>query len=109
VARFVGSANVAEGSLAQRISGEAKSFAVRAEHVRLLGMDERIPDNFMRCEGTVLDVQYHGALNRWQVSLDGGAVFAANVNDAPGIQVMHPGERVQLAWSRADAVPLAGE
>ncbi|MGE0115094.1 MAG: ABC transporter ATP-binding protein [Steroidobacteraceae bacterium] len=109
VARFVGSANVAEGALAQRLSGAAQPFAVRAEHVQLLSMDERPPENFMRCTGTVLDVQYHGALNRWQVSLDSGEVFAATLNDAPGVRIMNPGTRVQLAWSRTDAVPLAGD
>ncbi len=109
VARFVGSANVADAVLAQRISGEARPFAVRAENVRLMQIDERAPDGFMHCDGTVLDVQYHGALNRWQVTLDGGEVFAATAGDSPGAALIQPGTRVQLAWLRSDAVPLSGE
>ena len=35
VARFVGGANVIEGELARRLSGSIRSFAVRAENVRL--------------------------------------------------------------------------
>lgn len=109
VARFVGSANVATGSLAQTLSGAAKPFAVRAEHIQVLAVDEHVPDDFMHCQGTVLDVQYHGALNRWQVGLDNGEVFSATRADVPGTQLKTVGSRVQLVWSRADAVPLAGE
>lgn len=109
VARFVGSANVATGSLAQAISGKPKPFAVRAERIQVLTMNERVPDDFMHCLGTVLDVQYHGALNRWQVTLDSGEVFSATRADVPGAQLTTVGTRVQLVWSPADAVPLAGE
>jgi putative spermidine/putrescine transport system ATP-binding protein len=109
VAHFVGSANVAEGALAQRLSGAATPFAVRAEHVRLLRVDEVVPDNFMHAAGVVLDVQYHGAMNRWQVTLDSGEVFSATRSDLPGTPMFERGVNVQLAWSRADAVALSVE
>jgi putative spermidine/putrescine transport system ATP-binding protein len=107
VARFVGSANVAEGALAQRVSGAAQSFAIRAEHVRLLAAGSAIPENCMHSDGTVLDVQYHGAMNRWQVTLDSGEVFSATRSDVPE-SAAGVGTRVQLAWARTDVVPLAG-
>ena len=109
VARFVGSANVAEGALAMRLSGADTAFAVRAEHVRLMAPEEPAAENAMHCEGTLLDVQYHGALNRWQVSLDSGEVFVASAPDGPGTPAMNPGMRVQLAWKRSDAVTLPGD
>ncbi len=108
VARFVGSANVAEGKLALRLSGTERPFAVRAEHVRVTDLSERTGDGAMSAEGVVVDVQYHGATNRWQVKLDSGETFAASLAD--GINGVHPiaGARVRLAWSRDDAVPLSG-
>jgi putative spermidine/putrescine transport system ATP-binding protein len=109
VARFVGSANVAEGELAQRLSGAATAFAVRAEHIRLLRPDEVVPDNYMHCNGVVLDVQYHGAMNRWQVTLDSGEVFSATRSDQSGTPMFERGASVQLVWSRADAVALSVE
>ena len=109
VARFVGSANVAEAELAQRLSGAATAFAVRAEHIRLLRTDEAVPDNCMHCNGVVLDVQYHGAMNRWQVTLDSGEVFSATRSDQPGAHMFERGASVQLVWSRADAVALSVE
>ncbi len=107
VARFVGSANVAEGALAHLLSGAAQPFAVRAEHISVMPLEEVPPAWSMQCEGTVADVQYHGATYRWQVQLDAGVLFAASLPDTGN--GFHPamGQRVRLAWSRDSAVPLA--
>jgi putative spermidine/putrescine transport system ATP-binding protein len=108
VARFVGSANVAEGALAQRLCNAAQPFAVRAEHITVMPLDDVPPAWSMQCEGTVADVQYHGATYRWQVKLDSGELFAASFPDTGS--GFHPvlGQRVRLAWLRENAVPLAG-
>ena len=107
VARFVGSANVAERALARALGGGDVPFAVRAEHISLMPLGEVPPAWSMQCEGVVVDVQYHGATHRWQVKLDSGALFAASRADAG--EGFHPvvGERVRLAWSRDHAVPLS--
>jgi putative spermidine/putrescine transport system ATP-binding protein len=107
VARFVGSANVVTGELAQRLSGRTEPFAVRAENVRV-----RIPDaapgpGTMSCTGDVADVQYHGAMSRWQVKLDTGEVFAAAVSDAERTVDFAIGARVRLEWASHDAVQLS--
>jgi len=107
VARFVGSANVAEGELAQRLSGQARSFAIRAENIRVQRPGESVPDNMLRCDGTLLDIQYHGAVSRCQVQLPGGAVFAAAVAERGGNGHPAIGSQVTLVWSPQDAVPLA--
>jgi putative spermidine/putrescine transport system ATP-binding protein len=106
VARFVGSANVAEGDLAQRLSGSARPFAIRAENIHLRSIDEPIADALQRCEGTLLDVQYHGAMSRCQVELAAGVVFAATVAERGG-ELPAIGSRVTLTWSPQDCVPLA--
>jgi putative spermidine/putrescine transport system ATP-binding protein len=106
VARFVGGANVAEGALAARLSGSPQAFAVRSEHVRLLSAGQAAPDNSMSCEGRVLDILYHGATSRAQVTLDGGEVFTASLPESRGIEGLAAGTLVRLAWAREHAVTL---
>lgn len=107
VARFVGSANVVEGELAQRLSGKAQAFAVRPENIRVQTPAQAVPPESVNCAGTVLDIQYHGAVSRWQVKLDTGEVFAASLAEHNG-DGLHPiGSKVMLVWSHGDAVPLA--
>jgi putative spermidine/putrescine transport system ATP-binding protein len=58
-------------------------------------------------DGTVLDVQFHGATCRWQVRLDAGDVFSATCNAAASARIQGvPGERARLAWSRENMVML---
>jgi len=60
----------------------------------------------MSCIGDVADVQYHGAMSRWQVRLESGEVFAAAVPDTNSNDEFRVGARVRLEWARGDAVPL---
>jgi putative spermidine/putrescine transport system ATP-binding protein len=60
----------------------------------------------MSAAGTVVDVQYHGATSRWQVEIEDGINFAAAPPDPEGVS-FGVGDAVRLAWSAADAVPLA--
>jgi putative spermidine/putrescine transport system ATP-binding protein len=106
VARFVGSANVVTGELAQRLSGRAEAFAVRAENIRLRSPAATLSGDAMSCIGDVADVQYHGAMSRWQVRLETGEVFAAAVPDTGSNGEFRVGARVRLEWARGDAVPL---
>ncbi|HEY4368561.1 MAG TPA: ABC transporter ATP-binding protein [Steroidobacteraceae bacterium] len=108
VARFVGGANVVEGALAHRLSGRSQAFAVRAENVQVLEAASVPPADAMRCSGSVLDVQYHGATSRWLVKLESGEMFAASA-EANSVATFGAGAPVTLAWSRSDAVPLASE
>jgi putative spermidine/putrescine transport system ATP-binding protein len=107
VARFVGSANIVIGELAQRLGGRAEPFAVRAEHVRLRSAEETPEADTMSCSGEVVDVQYHGASSRWQVKVDSGEILAAAMADSGHDVVFRVGERVRLVWARSAAVPLA--
>ena len=108
VARFVGSANVVTGELAQRLSGRAEPFAVRAENIRLRAPAAAPNGDTMSCLGDVADVQYHGAMSRWQVRLESGEVFAAAVPDTSTNGDFRIGARVRLEWARGDAVLLTG-
>ena len=107
VARFVGGANVAEGEVAQKLAGSAQPFAVRTESVMILAPADAASPGWLVADGTVLDVQFHGATCRWQVRLDAGDVFSATCNTATPARVAGvPGERVRLAWPRENMVML---
>jgi putative spermidine/putrescine transport system ATP-binding protein len=109
VARFVGGANVAEGALAQQLSGRAQALSVRAENIQLLASDAAVPADCMSCVGQVLDVQYHGARSRWQLRIDDAALFTAERSEAAPSLPVGVGEQLRLAWSRADAVLLEAQ
>ena len=108
VARFVGSANVIEGELAQRITGEPRPFAIRPEAIEVLAMTEPPPAGALSCEGVLEDIHYHGATSRWHVRTNTGAVLSAvRPESAPVDGAPVHGSRVRLAWSRDSLVPLA--
>jgi putative spermidine/putrescine transport system ATP-binding protein len=110
VARFVGGANVAGGEVAQKLSGAAQPFAVRAENVQVLAPGDNAPAGMLAADGAVLDVQYHGSTSRWQVQLDAGETFSATRNAAESVKVPGaPGERVRLAWARDSMVALEAQ
>jgi putative spermidine/putrescine transport system ATP-binding protein len=107
VARFVGSANVADAALAQAIHGSPQPFAIRAENITV-GADTAAPPAGSICApGTVVAVQYHGAASRWQVKLDGGEVWSALIDEARASNGLAIGTRVQLSWPREAAVALS--
>ena len=111
VARFVGSANVADSDLATKIvGGGAKPFAIRAENISVLGESAPLAAESVAAPGAVVAVQFHGAASRWQVKLDAGEVWSALVTeeDARALNGLAVGARVRLAWPRAAAVPLSG-
>jgi putative spermidine/putrescine transport system ATP-binding protein len=107
VARFVGGANVAEGEVAEKLSGTRQSFAVRTENVQVLGAGDAAGAGVVSAEGSLLDVQYHGATSRWQVRLDLGETFSATRNASETSRLpSEPGDRVRLAWPRESMVML---
>ena len=108
VARFVGSANVAEAPLARAIAGADRPFAIRAEFVAVLGESAPVRPEEVAAPGAVVAVQYHGAASRWQVKLDAGGTWSALVTEERTPAGLGVGSRVWLSWPRDAAVPLVG-
>jgi len=106
VARFVGSANVADVALAQKL-GVGAPFAIRAENIDVLAESATASADSVAAPGAVLAVQFHGAASRWQVQLDAGEIWSALLPDSRGMNGLAVGSRVQLSWPRAAAVPLS--
>jgi putative spermidine/putrescine transport system ATP-binding protein len=108
VARFVGSANVADAEMAGRFAGwGGQPFAVRAENVNVHSETSAVAADDLSAAGSVVAVQFHGAASRWQVRLDAGDVWSAWVPDERVVPGLAVGARVRLSWPRAAAVPLA--
>jgi putative spermidine/putrescine transport system ATP-binding protein len=107
VARFVGSANVADSSLAQKL-GFAAPFAIRAENIEVQPESAASPPDNVVAAGAVLAVQFHGAACRWQVKLDAGEVWSALISeeDSRRMSNLEAGARVKLSWPRDAAVLL---
>jgi putative spermidine/putrescine transport system ATP-binding protein len=108
VARFVGSANVIEAALAQQLTGTARPFALRAEDVRLAARETAPPAGHHVVDAEVLDVQYHGASNRWLLRLPGEARLVASRPATESALDTAPGTRLCAMWTAEAAVPLDG-
>jgi putative spermidine/putrescine transport system ATP-binding protein len=100
VAGFVGSANIIDPATAERLCGRRQAFSLRPERIALGAAAQ------VTAEGTVVEVQYHGASTRLDVALDGGPVLVIErANDGTG---PHParGSRVRLGWPASAMQPL---
>ncbi|WP_039055958.1 ABC transporter ATP-binding protein [Enterobacter sp. Bisph1] len=105
VAGFVGTANVFDAPLAQRLCGMNGVFSLRPEHIRLNTPGE------IETSAIVQAVQYQGALTRFELRLGQGEkllVSQANLSDATPSLTLAPGQQVQVSWPRAAMVPLEG-
>ena len=88
VAQFVGAANVLEGAVAQRLTGQPAAM-LRPERITLGGQAHA------RAGGTVREVQYFGSFTRLRVDLGDTQLQA----DLPaGTPVPEAGQAVHLHW-----------
>jgi putative spermidine/putrescine transport system ATP-binding protein len=107
VARFVGSANVLKGASAGRLLGRPGCFALRAENIEIGPPADARGEDWVACQGVVLDVQYRGAASRVRVTVDDGLVLQAEL-DSAGEKAAPPeiGAQVGLHWPRSALVPV---
>ena len=88
VAQFVGAANVLEGAVAQRLTGQAAAM-LRPERITLGGAAQA------RARGNVSEVQYFGSFTRLRVELGDTQLQA----DLPaGTAAPETGQAVHLHW-----------
>jgi putative spermidine/putrescine transport system ATP-binding protein len=115
VAGFVGTSNLLEGEVAERVVGEPGVFSIRPEKITLRHAGEqtsRAPDSDV-CEakGTVREVVYLGSATHSVVDLDAGGrltVLQQNLESSVVTALAHRGEDVLLTWQRAHVVTLGG-
>ena len=116
VAGFVGTSNMLEGDVAEKLIGERGTFSIRPEKIQLRPAGGR-PDASPRAEdectakGTVREVVYLGSATHSVVELDAGGqltVLEQNVESSVDHALANRGEDVLLTWQRAHVVTLGG-
>ena len=107
VADFVGAANVFDGDLASTLIGRAQAFAVRPERIRPAG---QLDGEVVRVPGKLLDIQYLGAVSRYEVEVFGQKVVSMVLPNEHGAAepLAAIGAALTLAWPRQAMLPLAG-
>jgi putative spermidine/putrescine transport system ATP-binding protein len=111
VAGFVGTSNLLEGSVAEKLLGELGTFSIRPEKIRLLPAD-RAPgptEDTCTAKGVVRDVVYLGSSTHSVVDLDVGGqltVLQQNAENTSEHVLAHRGQEVVLAWHRTHVVAL---
>ncbi|MBO2914509.1 MULTISPECIES: ABC transporter ATP-binding protein [Enterobacter] len=106
VAGFVGTSNVFDTVLAQKICGMEGAYSLRPEHIRLNQSGD------VQVQGCVQAVQYQGAATRLELKLDNGAkllVSQTNVSDVSSLNGVAPGQVVMASWSREAMIRLHEE
>jgi putative spermidine/putrescine transport system ATP-binding protein len=105
VARFVGTSNVIDGNLAQRLRGSPQPFTVRPEKISLVPPDGT-PDpewGEVRAMGVIRSSVYLGERTRHTVELEGGGqLIAIEQNRATSAADARTkqGRPVRLVWHR---------
>jgi putative spermidine/putrescine transport system ATP-binding protein len=105
VAAFVGTANVLDGELARRVAASDRPFSVRPEHIRFLSGGE---GDHVGVDGRLVDVQFHGAVSRYQVEVEGGRILSVTVPNVDGAEARlpKPGDPVRVGWPRQAMIAL---
>ncbi len=101
VAGFVGTSNVLEGAMAEKLTGNPRRFSVRPEKIRMADGESPSPDGYCVVLGTVRDVVYLGMHTRYLVELDDGSdltVMQQNLETTSMHVLENKGKRVKLLW-----------
>lgn len=109
VAGFVGTSNLIEGALAQKLANTPARFSLRPEKIHLSASDApKLPDS-LAVTGTVRDVVYLGLYTRYLVTLESGEdliVVQQNLSATSIDVAATKGQRVTLQWLREHMLQL---
>jgi putative spermidine/putrescine transport system ATP-binding protein len=109
VANFVGSANVVDTALAQRITGSTQAFAVRQEHISVGPTGAATPPGRVQVEGTLVAVQFLGAAQRLEIQVGDQMITALQQDNEAAIGLTAhtaPGAALALHWAPEHMVAL---
>jgi len=105
VAGFVGTSNVFDTGMTEKLCGMTGQWSLRPEHIRLDTSGE------IQVNGVVQAVQYQGAATRYEIRLPGGEKLLVSQGNFSGGAVPEgptAGQNVLASWSREAMVPLDG-
>jgi putative spermidine/putrescine transport system ATP-binding protein len=110
VAGFVGTSNLLTGTGSEQVVGEAGTFSIRPEKIRISHPDDPAGPDEVTAPGRIVEVVYAGAHTRFVVDLDAGGRLAAmrqNLEEGSDDVARHRGSDVVLAWQRKHTVRVA--
>ena len=110
VAGFVGTSNLLQGDAARAIVGDAGTFTVRPEKIRLAEAEDAVGTDETSALGTIRSVVYLGPDTRYVVILDAGAslvVTRQNLSTSSTDALDQEGRRVRLIWKRQHNFAIA--
>jgi putative spermidine/putrescine transport system ATP-binding protein len=110
VAGFVGTSNLLRGDVARAIIGDAGTYTVRPEKIRLAEPDDATATDETSASGTIRSVVYLGPDTRYVVALDAGAdlvVTQQNLVTSSTDALALTGKAVRLIWKRHHNYPVA--
>jgi putative spermidine/putrescine transport system ATP-binding protein len=111
VAGFVGTSNVFDGELAERLRGSGHPFTVRPEKIQVIAAAAAVPADTaeVRATGRVRSATYLGERTKYQIDLDGGGslvVIEQNRTTSSSDITNTAGTAVRVAWDRRFDQPL---
>jgi len=109
VAGFVGTSNLLDEDVAEKVLGERRLASIRPEKIHLHAASDTTPADQVTADGTVADVVYLGSATHSIVDLDAGArlsVMQQNLESSLDHALARRGEKVRLSWDRAHVVHL---
>ena len=112
VAGFVGTSNLLTGEVAKAIVGEAGTYTVRPEKIRLTTPDASVGPDESSATGSIREVIYLGPDTRYIVTLDAGAelvVTQQNLATSSMEALSAKGQAVRLVWKRQHNLPIADD
>jgi putative spermidine/putrescine transport system ATP-binding protein len=105
VAAFVGTSNLLDPALSERLLGLARPHILRPERITLLPTGGEAPGLDVVVDGTVADVQYLGPECKVRVDLGHGTHLLAST-PSDGLAGVGPGDGVRLGWARSAATTV---
>jgi putative spermidine/putrescine transport system ATP-binding protein len=109
VAGFVGTSNLLHGDVARAIVGEAGTFTVRPEKIRMADPAVPVAADEMSATGRVGQVVYLGPDTRYHVALDAGGelvVTQQNLATSSMEALAARGRAVRLIWKRQHSLEI---
>jgi putative spermidine/putrescine transport system ATP-binding protein len=103
VAGFVGTSNLLRGDVARSIVGQAGTFTVRPEKIRLAAPDATVGPDEASATGRIRSVVYLGPDTRYVVTLDAGSelvVTQQNLTTSSMEALALDGTPVRLIWRK---------
>ncbi len=106
VAGFVGTSNLLDDALSERLVGARGPHTLRPERVRLVTASWPLSGDERTATGRVSDIQYLGPTSRVRVLLGGGGALVASVA-SDGLAGLGDGDEVQLGWPASAVMSVA--